>query len=200
MSNRGDGSPSGLGDAPVDWGDGSPTPASWDADSADLGDGSPSAFGLVAELVGGRVFRDDGGEIVELRAEWPTVGPFRVRLYDVEGAAVPSDVYLHSGVPGQGALAYANAARDTLRCVLPPAPPGIYTIRIEWQPVINLFGKPEPTSLGWTQSTDVATTIRLATRYRRPQTWRMRSLLPPEVHRGATGPRSHRTERLLVEV
>jgi hypothetical protein len=200
VADRGDGSLSTLTGSPFDWGDGSPTPSSWDATTTDAGDGSPSVFGLAVEVIGGhRVYRDDGGEIVELLAEWPGAGPYRVSLVDVEGARVPSDGYCYGLVAGSGQVAYANRALDTLRVALPPGPPGIYIVRVEWQPGIALSGRPAPSTLDWTESAEAVTPIRLAARYRQPQTWSLRSLLPPEVYRAA-GPRGHRTEPLLVEV
>lgn len=200
MADRGDGSLSSLSGSPFDWGDGSPTPSSWDETTTDAGDGSPSRYGVAVEVIGGRrVFRADGGEIVELLAEWPTIGPYRVSLIDVEGASLPSVGYCHGAVHGHGQLAYANRARDTVRFVMPRGPAGIYIIRVEWQPIIALTGRPAPSAVGWTESAEATARVRLATQWRQPQTWAVRDRLPPEVYR-ATGPRSHRTEPPLVVV
>lgn len=94
---------------------------------------------------------DDGGEIVELRAEWPSIGPWRIRLVQrFTGATFPQadapSLYVNSPQPGQGIDVETNRVEveeagelvtkpgTRLRFVLPPLPPGAYSVRIEAPP------------------------------------------------------------------
>lgn len=136
MSETGFGSPTIGTDSdaqPGDWGFGSPEPSPYH--DGDTGFGSPFTgltVEIVAALPGDGTFGDDGGYIVEVRAEWPVTGPYRFRLID--GAdEYPETTYCYSAVAGQGTACHvANVGVDFCRFALPVAPPATYDLQIEW--------------------------------------------------------------------
>lgn len=90
---------------------------------------------------------DDGGEIVELQAEWPEIGPWRITLeHHFTGAAFPPatapQIACQSPVPGFGTDCYTNVVTveiagtlveepgTKLRVALPVLPPGVYDVHI----------------------------------------------------------------------
>lgn len=145
MGERGYGSPTTLGGvdgAPnsYDWGYGSPTPTTWADTEYDTGYGSPRTE-LIVEQVQLYIendppwLPDDGGVMVGLLAQWPVLGPYRVRLRDQAGVAYPDDgTFCHSGKLGQGSDVYVAdvSASDELRFVLPPVPVGNYDVEVMW--------------------------------------------------------------------
>jgi hypothetical protein len=91
---------------------------------------------------------DDGGEIIELRAEWPTTGPWRVKMiqgytattFPLASSPLP---YCSSPVPGFAERCYTNEIEveelgtlvtkpgSILRFVLPVLPTGSYDVKLE---------------------------------------------------------------------
>jgi hypothetical protein len=88
---------------------------------------------------------------VELRAEWPDIGPWRIKLEQrFTGAFFPPATapspYVNSPVPGQGVDITTNTVEveelgalvtkpgSRLMFVLPPLPPGAYNVKIEAPP------------------------------------------------------------------
>lgn len=141
MSETGYGSPSGFtadaddGDV-YDAGYGSPTSLFGDADDADLFDAGYGSPGGTAPGVypTQRVFPDEGGWRCVLRGVWPTVGPYRVRLFDADGNGYPL-VGCYGGKPWRGKpyqAAWTNAALDELEFALPPLAAGVYDIDVRW--------------------------------------------------------------------
>ena len=84
---------------------------------------------------------DEGGEIVELQAEWTETGPWRIRLIQAFTGAVFG--YANSPQPGDGIDCYTDTIEveelgslvtkpgARLRFVLPPLPTGAYDVQIE---------------------------------------------------------------------
>lgn len=140
----------------------------------DTGYGSPYVEAAFVEVFPAGVWPDDGGVMVALRGDWPASGPYRVRLVDVDGALYPLADYCHGGVPGSGSSIYARGpadAWDEVRFVLPPAPPGLYDVRVEW-------------GVGWSHDVTVPG-LRIVHRTRHPAVYRMRSGIPSTLAAGA---------------
>ncbi len=135
---------------PNDSGAGSPTPGI----SGDTGAGSPTAYssssgpqlGIVpkskpfgseeeaARLGNDAAYSEDGGALVELVADWPTAGPFGVRLRDATGALFPgADLPCLAGIPGDGRDVFANASQRYIRFALPKLKRGTYDIIVSWE-------------------------------------------------------------------
>lgn len=184
MSDLGFGSPTG-GDPPYDWGFGSPTPSDFDGtEGVDSGWGSPSALVAAAVRDGVVVYGHEGGDLVQILAEWPSAGPFRLRLQAVDGTLYPSATgWAYSGRAGQGPDVYPEAAGSMLSFRLPRVPPGLYTLRVHW-------------GSGFGLSADVTQRIRVVYSARHMADWRMRA----NMHRlyRAAGPRSPGADKPLV--
>lgn len=83
-----------------------------------------------------RYYPDDGGEIVRIVGDWPSRGPYRIRLTDDGGATLHplGLVGCYSGVIGQGASCYTDRFQRVLPFVLPPLPgpyPRAYDIWVD---------------------------------------------------------------------
>ncbi len=131
---------SGSAVPPLDSGAGSPTPGVL----GDTGAGSPTAFTALAMVLRRPFSREaapdfdpaypeDGGSLVEVAADWPSGGPFLVRLRDALGNYHPAvDQGCSSAVPGQGDACYANASWRYLRFALPRLRRGTYDLVVSW--------------------------------------------------------------------
>ena len=130
------------------WGFGDPVPKPWSGSDLDWGFGDPATLLSDHVLwVSPKELPDDGGEIVMLVAEWPSVGPYTVRcvqshtgqLFPEADAPLP---FCNSPTPGNGERCYTNVIEEviggvivptpgtTLRFVLPVLPPGRYDVQI----------------------------------------------------------------------
>ena len=137
------------------WGWGDPDPdtlhaaassgLTWDGTETEWGYGDEGQLGSAHVLVVSRQRQpDNGGVIVELRAEWPSIGPWRIRLVQ-RFTGVTFDA-VNSPQPGKGTDVETNRVEveeagalvtkpgTRLRFVLPPLPPGAYNVRIEAPP------------------------------------------------------------------
>ena len=175
------GSPSavsgGTAGTPFDWGYGPKTPASaWVAAYADSGYGeySATAIGAWVSDPSGGVLSDEGGHIVTVRAAFTDPGPYRVRLLAQDGTAYPLLADCWTGVPGSKADVYTDSTQESLRFVSPPAPAGLYDVRLRFGPAFALEAV-------------VADAILVERRNRADATYRIRRLFPPDK---LTGPRS----------
>ena len=66
-----------------DWGFGDPVPAGWAFTDLDWGFGDEAPQNMVVVvLTTPTLLPDDGGEVVRMKAAWPTLGPYRVKLFD----------------------------------------------------------------------------------------------------------------------
>jgi hypothetical protein len=131
------GSPSIAGEE--EWGFGDPEPAAGaSAYPGDTGFGSPYIAlepAQVQVLAPLGQYGDDGGYVVEVLGDWPEQGPYRFRFRDAGGNVYPTTSYCYSGVPTQGELCYTlTGGVDIVTFISPPAPPGAYTLLIEWGP------------------------------------------------------------------
>ncbi len=166
-----------------DWGFGSPDPGVYDGDT---GFGSPflvlhpDQVQLLAPL---GQYGDDGGYLVEAIGDWPENGPYRFRFKDAGGNVYPETTFCYSGVPTQGVRCYTlTGGVDIIRFISPPAPPGAYTLIIQWGPG---FGQEvEVTLAGPT----------VVTRNRGAEVYALRRALP-EHYKG--GPTVSRSEAVL---
>lgn len=175
MADAGSHSPSTLsGDSELDAGAHSPSTLSGET-LFDNGAHSPSrlvgsigAFVVPAALspgTAGNTVPDDGGEIVEVGGSWPSKGPYRVRLVAADGSLFPYDGYCYSGKVGQASDCYTDQIQARLRFVTPPAPAGMYDLRID-------YGAAFGTTL------TVAAAIRVLPRTWDRATFRLRRYLP----------------------
>lgn len=174
------GSPSGYG-LPSGWGYGSPTPSlPWNLAEADPGYGSPSI--TIAPVIQGQTattaYADDGGAKVVLLAAWVDSGPYYVRLVDVDGNLFPALRNTYSGVIGQADACYPDPTKESLSFILPPASPGVYSIRLRYGPNAAL-------------EILISGALRIVRRSRSAETYRLRTQLPPIYN---CGPRSARQE------
>ncbi len=141
------------------WGYGDPDPddvfdaaggaLTWAGTEVDWGYGDPAQLEADHILwVSAQRLPDDGGEIIELRAEWPVVGPWRVVM--IQGytsvtfpqATAPLP-FCSSPTPGFADRCYTNEVEveelgtlvtkpgAILRFVLPVLPTGSYDVRLE---------------------------------------------------------------------
>lgn len=181
------GSPSIAGEE--EWGFGDPEPAAGaSAYPGDTGFGSPYIAlepAQVQVLAPLGQYGDDGGYVVEVLGDWPEQGPYRFRFRDAGGNVYPTTSYCYSGVPTQGESCYTlTGGVDIVTFISPPAPPGAYTLLIEWGPgfgnQISVTGPNAPTVLTRNRSRDVyALRRRLPRHYKAgPLTARQDQLLP----------------------
>lgn len=129
-----------------DFGFGDVPPDGWTGDLLDLGFGDVPVpqQALVAYLLpvqtDDHLYPDDGGEIMELAADWKQaagVGPYRVRLLDSNGTAWPPVADAdgcYSARQGKGTACETNAAKSKLLFAMPRVPPGVYDIEVAWGP------------------------------------------------------------------
>lgn len=147
MVDSGSGSPP----PPADSGAGSPTPGV----TGDTGAGSPTQLSSSSDSGGGPgsgpqlnmalrrpfstdaeharhgfdpAYPQDGGQLAEIEAAWPTDGPYAVFLRDADGTAWPCQ----SGKLGQGAEIYPNESKEFLRFVVPKLRVGTYDLLVSW--------------------------------------------------------------------
>lgn len=131
-----------------DWGFGDPEPTAWAGDSEEWGFGEPSP--LKSDHIswfGTTLIPDDGGSIALLIADWPEIGPWKVKCIHSETdqvfpQATDSLLYCNSPVPGLLDNVYTNVVKSTvagvtmptagtqLRFVIPSLPPGIYDLEL----------------------------------------------------------------------
>jgi hypothetical protein len=79
-------------------------------------------------------FAEDGGELVEVRGNWPIVGPYRVQLEDMAGGLWPgAEAGCKAAVPEAGDRVYTNASGEFLRFALPKLPRGVYNLLVTWE-------------------------------------------------------------------
>jgi len=190
MGERGFGSPTLIGGVDpdpgsYDWGFGSPTPAAWDDTEYDTGFGSPR-IELIVEQVAVIMpvtevpwMPDDGGVVVTVMAQWPSKGPFRVRLRDQSNVAYPlAGGYVHSGNVNTGFDIYVadTSAPDELRFVLPPLPVGLYDIEFLW-------------GIGLGTSAIATKLLDVVFRNRSMPTYRIRGRFPQEWKTGPISPK-----------
>jgi hypothetical protein len=166
----GAGAPSSLpgvpGGTPYDWGAGSPSPAyPWTGPYTNTGSGSP--FAIIGAIVGeGSILPDEGGELVRLIGTgWPTQGPYAVRLIDAVGGVWPVDRDCYGAVMGQGSDIYLQPSGSEIVFASPPCPPGTYDVRLQW---------------GEADEYTADDVLEVVVRNRDAQTYRLRSLLPPQ--------------------
>lgn len=76
-------------------------------------------------------YSEDGGELAEIEASWPTRGPFTVQLRTPAGTLLPTGG-CYSGIPEQGSTIYANASATYVRFAMPKAPRGTYDLVVTW--------------------------------------------------------------------
>lgn len=78
-------------------------------------------------------YSDDGGQLCEAQAAWPSGGPFRVQLRSQAGVLYPEDdTGCYGGVAALGDEVYANASRRILRFAIPRVPRGTYDLVFTW--------------------------------------------------------------------
>jgi hypothetical protein len=154
--DRGFGSPTTIpqqGTHPQDRGFGSPT--SWTPSTAyglgDAGFGSPySPIVLLFPPLGPfpllppldpidpppppALFGDEGGYVYGLQGSWPIPGPYTVRFLDGLGAPHPAVGGAYSAIAGERDRCATNPFGDLLVFTIPPLNPGLYDIKITWQP------------------------------------------------------------------
>lgn len=151
----------------------------------DTGYGSPflvfAAESATIEVATQQI-NDDGGAIVDILADWPTKGPYRVRLLDPNLLPYPSVGFCYSGVPGQGSSLWLRVGGyDNLRFVAPPAPPGVYALEVNY-------------GAGFLQQTIISAAISIITRNRSDEVYAMRRRLPDPY---LTGPATSRADSLV---
>lgn len=129
-----------------DTGEGSPPSV---IEGADTGSGSPVLFTEPAPLLTVRLrqpfatraqeaafpyvpaYSEDGGELVEVEASWPTPGPFTVQLRTPAGTLFPTGG-CYSGIAQQGSAIYANASQQYIRFAMPKCARGTYDLVVTW--------------------------------------------------------------------
>lgn len=136
----------GFGDPDTLGGTQAPPPSSVGFGHVDPGDGvsvagfgSPSNVGVLApERALGLVGSAAGGQVVTLSATWPIAGPWRIWLEAPDGQVFPpapatgATAPMATSVFGQpqrlGDPEAAYASGRSLSFIIPPAPPGFYTV------------------------------------------------------------------------
>lgn len=173
---RGAGSPSSITVTPDN---GAGSPSSISAGLGDLGAGSPT--NNQPELLGilvtpdGLDYGDFGGDIVQLRGAWPTVGPYRCRLTNDGGVTyLPSIAGCYSARVAKGSLCETDAGKRVLTFSLPPLEYGAYDLEVAY-------------GVGYGTSTTITGAITVVPRDRAIETWGMRRTFPIWV---ATGGRT----------
>jgi hypothetical protein len=140
--NTGFGSPTAHvpGGTPHDIGFGSASPDA--ADQADWGFGDKGGSAVQALVVlpitdkGERP--DDGGIVLRVKADWKNLGPgpYQVLLRDAATTTLyPQDRFgCWSIIPGQEWKCAPNKAGTELAFAMPPVPPGIYDVVVNYGP------------------------------------------------------------------
>jgi len=174
MPEWGYGSPSSATGAasgtPFDWGYGSKPPAApWSADEADSGYGevSVAAIGAYVWDPAGAVISDEGGHIITIRGAFALGGPYHARLVAQDGTLYPLSADCWTVVPGSPADIYTDHTRESLRFVSPPAPAGLYDVRLRFGP-------------GYVLEELIEDAILVERRNRAADTYLLRRLFPPD--------------------
>lgn len=176
---RGFGSYSALSTPGADTGFGAPT--NTDHPGA-RGFGSPGilphGLGIMFAGLEYDAYPDDGGEVVRLIGDWPSRGPYRVRVQLTAGGVLEPEGKpgCYSGLIGQGHLCYTDPLRQVLSFILPPLEPGEYTVHVY---------AGESAALGATVSVGGLTVVR---RLHADEIYRARAVFPPTTY-PAAGPR-----------
>jgi len=170
-----------------DYGYGTPTafllgvdpadPANWQ----DTGYGSPFASVVVQFPLSGLVVPDDGGFVVRLPADWPTVGPYQVSLIGVTGAVFPCHtVYEGAGGPFD---CFTDDDAEKLRFATPRLYVGVFDLEISWLE-------------GGLQVLNYPAAVTVERRTRHPSVYTVRAGFPKAPYR-AIGPRALNSLRTL---